>query len=662
MADRLLDEFPPISKNEWLAKVTADLKGKPYDKLVRTNESGIPIAPIYTADDLPEGVDKSFPGLDDLRRNEDPLGHIGIGGWAVAQDYGSTSMHDFDAFVQEIFGYEKDDATFGDVSNCVHAVRVRLSDRFCNAFAEKKAAQAGGGLVIDDWKDLQPILDWARSSSHNLYLELGDAVLDFLDTGLAGKYPGGLDLNPLRFCRNGKPDEALLDALLPKVATAVATMPTERQFYLFTLTLQDLEAAGANAAQQIAFALAMESDLADRLSKHGVEPKRIFQLTSIQLPVTTDFFGEIAKFRALRVLHERMMDAWGIENQGEVGFAQAVPAVSNETIADPHVNLLRHTTQAMAAAIGGCLMLSLPAYDRQYQSAGLDALRTARNIQLILRGESYFGKVIDVAGGAYFVEHLTDALAAKAWAIFQDIEAAGGWYKFVQQDKLGPLLAEGKRKRMAAVSTGAKTILGTNHFPNELETVHQTHFANQELATDSAILKRLQKLGETLGISNPSMDTRRLASDFEAIRLKMQDYKAIHPGVQNALLLTIGDPVMRSARATFARNVLASGGYVCAENLHPSDISAAIASAQTLKPSVVVLCGADADYLDRGGEWLNAVHAALPHAILILAGKPEGWEKLKENGIAEPIFAGMDRIAFLQRLFEQVQQGKEAKA
>lgn len=356
------------------------------------------------------------------------------------------------------------------------------------------------------------------------------------------------------------------------------------------------------------------------------------------------------------------MSAWGIENQQDVGFAQAVPAISNESIADPHVNLLRHTTQAMAAAIGGCLMLSLPAYDRQFRDAGLDALRIARNIQLILRGESYFGNVTDVTGGAYFVEHLTDALAAKAWAIFQEIEAAGGWYKFVQQGKLGPMLAEGKRKRMNAVRTGAKTILGTNHFPNELENLHAADFSANETKPESALLQRLQRFGASLGISNPSYDTSRLAAEFEAIRLKMQDYKTQHPGAQHALLLTIGDPLMRAARATFARNVLAAGGYVCSENQHPSDLQAAVASAQSLQPSIVVLCGADGDYLERGGEWLNAIRLALPNAILILAGKPEGWEKLKENGITEPIFAGMDRVAFLERLLEQVQMRKEASA
>jgi methylmalonyl-CoA mutase len=349
--------------------------------------------------------------------------------------------------------------------------------------------------------------------------------------------------------------------------------------------------------------------------------------------------------RAFRVLWSRVLEAWGLDAQNPAfTHLQAIPAISTETVADPHVNLLRHTTQAMAAIMGGCTLLSLPAYDAQFGGANVDAARTARNIQLVLREEAYLGKTMDAGGGAYFVESLTDELASKAWAIFQTIEAAGGWSHYSQQ-KLGPLLMEGKRKRLAAVRSGAKTLLGTNHFANEQETIATPH------AIPAA----------GLGISPPDESTDRLAAPFERVRLQLQAASSRQGGIQNALLFTLGDPVMRAARANFARNVLAAGGYICTENQHPTDLKAAVAVAKTLQPSVIVLCGADADYFEKGREWLDAIRNALPAATLILAGKPDGWEQLQASGIAEPIFAGMDRVAFLERLLEHVQQRKEVR-
>jgi methylmalonyl-CoA mutase len=251
-------------------------------------------------------------------------------------------------------------------------------------------------------------------------------------------------------------------------------------------------------------------------------------------------------------------------------------------------------------------------------------------------------------------------MATQSWSIFQEIEAAGGWYAYLQKDLLAPLLAMGLRKRMAAVRTGATTVLGTNHFPNELETVHP-QIAPIAHTTNSAILGRLKTLGDSWEIVKLELESSRLSAEFEAIRFRMQDEKGRYRGVQNALLLTLGDPLMRAARATFARNVLGAGGYLCTENTHPTDLEAAIAAAMQLQPSVIVLCGADADYLDQGSAWLQAIHAALPQAILVLAGKPAGWEALQAHGITEPVFAGMDRVAFLERLFEQLHTRKEAR-
>jgi hypothetical protein len=177
MADRLLDEFPPVSKTEWLEKIKRDLKGKPYEKLVRVNDAGIPIAPVYTADDLPAGVDKSFPGQNDLRRGERPLMGLESGGWLVCQDFAYTSLADFMAFTAQL-----------RAADGIQGIRLLM--------APTTSGKAGAGLRIHDWSDLAPIVQWAHTHEKQLLLEAGANAIDFLKSDLLGKISGGLDLNP----------------------------------------------------------------------------------------------------------------------------------------------------------------------------------------------------------------------------------------------------------------------------------------------------------------------------------------------------------------------------------------------------------------------------------------------------------------------------------
>ncbi|MFM2375419.1 MAG: Methylmalonyl-COA mutase [Bacteroidota bacterium] len=636
-----------------MSRMAIDLKGKPIEKLTKLSESGIQVHPVYTADDLPDGVDKSFPGMDDLRRGEQPLMRSEEGGWLIAQDYSRASVADFPAFAEQVMsrGWKGR-----------RAVRLVLDSGLRNAMAPGDEPSGTGGLLIQDWQDLEPIVQWASEASVQLHLSAGDAALDFMTSEMLQRITGGIDLNPLRFLP-GRPAEGDgLSSLLAQVAQAILSSPIGHEFRVFTLSLQEIELAGASAVQQMAFALAMATDLADRLGRHGLEPKAVFSRTSFQFPISTDFFGEISKLRAFRVLWGRVLEAWGLDARDPVfTHIQAVPATSTETIADSHVNLLRHTTQAMAAGIGGCAMISLPAHDGQFTESGMDAVRIARNIQLILQEESHVGRVVDAAGGAYYVEKLTDELAAKSWSLFQSIESEGGWHSFIGRDMLPPLLAEGRKRRMDAVNSGARSVLGSNLFPNGQDRIHPPRTADIPGCRATAIVERLRRLGETLGIHSMALPGFRLATGFEAIRLRKQELEARKTGIGPVLLLTFGDHVMRTARANFSRNVFGSGGFHCEENLHPSGMELSVAYARALNPSVVVFCGSDADYRDSGPAWLDAMVAALPAARYILAGQPEGWEVLQGHGIAEAIYAGMDRTAFLENLLQALELGKEVQ-
>lgn len=643
MADSLTDSFPPVSKQEWVDKIVSDLKGKPYEKLVRVSESGVPVAPVYMASDLPADIAATFPGMDDHRRGHSPTMAIGQGGWIIAMDYSVLHIEGLEA-IKSLFVTEA-------LAN-VRGLRLILNAGLRNAFSEDAS---GPGLALDNWSELGPLVEWAEANDILLFIEAGDAAVDFIDSGLWDRINGTLDLNPMLWSgKNGPTDEAI--ALC---ARFVQQLGRRGGFLPFQLGIKDLELAGANAVQQIGFALAMASDLVDRLAHHGVDPRTAFDLTTVHFPVSTDFFEEIGKFRAFRVLWNRLLAAWGIPEWERSAYLIASSASSVETLADAHVNLLRHTTQAMAAAIGGCKVISIASHDTATGEYDAEAIRLARNIQLILKHESDFGNLIDPAGGSYFVEQMTEELAGRSWKLFQEIEAAGGWCVWVSNGNLEAALASSCSRRKHSVRTGGRPILGTNLYPNEKERVTTVAIPSPKGITHSAIFQRTRRLGTALGIAGIHLEPMRLSAEYEALRQKATEIAAANPNRMRVFLLTFGDPAMRAARASFARNVFAAAGFTCFENPHPGYLAATVANAEVLEPFIIVACASDSDYFDQGGQWLDAIRTACPNAAFILAGKPEGWESLQANGIVEPIFAGMDRVAFLQKWVAQA-AGKEA--
>jgi methylmalonyl-CoA mutase len=651
MPDRLLDDFPPISKQAWLDKIVSDLKGKPYEKLVRKT-FGIAVPPVYTAEDLPEGVENSFPGQDDFRRGEVPIPK-GSESWTVCQELSFDEWADVQTFLQ---GAGED----------VDAVRIMISS-YLRYYFSKTHGTIGAlryfhGLILRDWREFEPVFAWANANGKEVWMEVGDAAVDFLD-----KLPldpnilqkGGLDFNPMDYRREGEIDGELQDQLFQIAAKALKKLHPESDFRLFEISMEQYELALAGPAQQIALVLAQAVALVAKLNDYGIAPEETFRRLSVRFFCGTQFFHEIAKVRAFRLLWSRVLEAWQLDpSDPRLTHVQATSGLSSQTIVDPHVNLLRHTTEVMAAVMGGCRLISLPAFDTLYTVPSQDSVRIARNIQLVLREESYLGRVMDPAGGAYFVESFTDAISEQAWGIFQTIEREGGWMTFVKNKGLQGLLDEEYRQQKISMELGAKPILGANVYANEREVlpeIRPTEFPYGESQVEAG----MKDLKTTLGIDNRRMVMMRPALAFESYRMLMQRLGEEHPAIRKVLLLTFGDPALRAARANFSRSVLAAGGFICTENAHPDDLPASVEFAKKLKPRIIVLCGADTDYFQQGPEWLDALQAASPDALMILAGKPEGWETLKKNGLTEIVYAGINRIGFLGRIIKTLQMTLE---
>jgi methylmalonyl-CoA mutase len=341
---------------------------------------------------------------------------------------------------------------------------------------------------------------------------------------------------------------------------------------------------GATAVQELAYALAQGSD---RLASGQPVDVAAFAIGS-------NHFMEIAKLRAMRRLWAAVASAYGHPTAIRI---HARTGGENKTLYDPYVNMLRVTTEALSAILGGCDSLTvLP--------CGFDP-HLAVNVQHILREESHLDKVLDPGAGSYYIEALTAGLAAEAWTLFQAIEAAGGWAAYQAAGTVRTTLTAARAAKEKAVAARRRVLVGTNNYPNLLERQLESRW--------------------TPG------DGWRLAQAFEAIRLRTERHAQRAGRTTRVLLLERGDLKMRKARSSFCLNFFGCAGFE-------------IAATDTLaEADLVVLCSSDAEYLDLA-------KAVVPQATVpvLVAGNPkDAIEALRAAGIADFVHVGSNAVETL---------------
>lgn len=509
-----LDEFPPVSTEQWNEVVRADMKGTaPKVKL------------FYRAEDLPKvAYLDSPPGTFPYTR-----GTRGSNDWHIRQTVGSI--------------------------------------------AEAQAALDAGadeiGFVMGD-QDASKLLDALPACI--IHFQAGDRAAEVLEA-LAGRgVRGSIDYEPLAdFNRAGNLIRA---ALSP-------------EFKPITIRADRFSEAGATPVAELAFALAEGIEMLDRIPDSA--PAIAFSFA-----IGPNYFQEIARLRAARTLWSRIVESFGLGVESAKMSIYAHTAHWTESVYDAHVNLLRSTTQAMAAAIGGADSIEVEPFDDTYRAADETSRRLARNAQLVLKREALLDRSVDPAGGAYYLESLTDSLAREAWALLQHIESAGGFLKYSASGALDQAIAKSRADRDSSVSTRRTTIVGTNQYPNPAE-----HMASRIERPDPA---------------------PRPARIFEEIRLRSE-----RAGAPRLLLLEAGDRKMRKARSGFIANFFGCGGF-----------GVKISDSLTGDFDAVVLCSSDPEYAALAPRVIQELRAAGKNTPVLVAGNPtDSIEQLKRAGVAD---------------------------
>jgi methylmalonyl-CoA mutase len=391
----------------------------------------------------------------------------------------------------------------------------------------------------------------------------------------------------------------------------------------FTIHGDGFEESGATAVEEVGFTLAAAIDFLAEMQSRNVDINRAAASIAFSFAIGADYFFQIAKLRAFRLLWARAVESFGGTRESAKARIHARTSRWNETIYDPHVNILRGTTEAMSAVLGSADSISVAPFDECYKAPDDASRRLARNTQILLKQEALLSRVADPGGGSYCIEVITDFIAREGWKAMQAIEAAGGYRK--AQAQITRALEQSLAAREKAVLSRRRIFTGTNQHANL-----------SEKALDRIDVSRLA--GEKRG-----------AQMYEELRLRTERHAAQTGKSPRVLLAEIGDVKMRSARSGFAANFFGCAGFTIVTKRF--DGTAEIAASDA---DLIVLCSSDPEYPALAAELIAKLKALGHKTPVIVAGYPDSAEQLKAAGVADFVHIRSNPIEVLTKWQQQL--------
>ena len=403
--------------------------------------------------------------------------------------------------------------------------------------------------------------------------------------------------------------------------------------------------SGAYIFQELGYALAWGAEWLTLLTEAGVPADIVAERVKFNMGISSNYFMELAKFRAARMLWAQIVEQYKPASKDACKMmAHAITSRFNQTIYDAHVNLLRSQTEAMSAALAGVDSITVTPFDTPYKTPDEFSERIARNQQLLLKEESHLDKVVDPAGGSYYVETLTVSLAQEAWKLFLEIEDKGGFVACVNSGEIQKAVNASSVKRHQDMARRKEILLGTNQFPNFNE------MAAGKIETDGACCHKEKAAScgcAAEGDNSKALHTERQASDFEALRLATE-HASNRP---KAFMLTIGNLAMRLARAQFSSNFFGCAGYEILDNIGFNSVEEGINAAMEKGADIVVLCSSDDEYAQYAPEAFKLLDG---RAEFVVAGAPACTDDLRAIGIENFIHVRSNVLETLQQFNQRL--------
>ena len=603
----MFPHFHPVSKKDWLSRVKEDLKDKSYKDLQWHTYEGFEMEPYYTRSET-----SKFDYLQQLHNN-------------VAAS----------------------SATSGSARYWVNNQYIRVkNEKEANNIALDALNSGADGLYFDVSKlqdiQLDVLLKNIQLNYCSVSFLAGSQADQLLSAYLRYAQEQGVQPQDLHGIFNFDPigeiaESGLIDSdHFSSFAATTGRTSDLPHFYGITINTDSFHDSGASAVQEIAFGLNLAVSNLDHLTDQGTSPAEAIGNLCFSVSVGTSYFMEIAKLRAIRWLFTKIARSYGLDDfqPGQL-YIHARPGSWSSSLLDPHVNMLRYTTQAMSAIIGSCNALSIPAFDSSFADPTAFSRRISRNISSILKEEAYFDKVSDAAAGSYYIETLTGRLVSAAWQLFMEVEEKGGFSRAFEKGFIQDELKRVRQQKLQDISTRKQKLVGINAYamPEEKLTKANTSISN---AGQEQLLS-----------------PQRRGAAYEKLRLRTEAYLAAGHERPLVLLLQFGDAAMSRARAAFASDLLRCAGFATEEVRAQPQSSQLHQVLQEQRASIIVCCASDADYESQVPDLADYVRKFF-NGLVLVAGRPDSMKEVKNSAIDGFIHLKSDALDILSELQDKL--------
>ncbi len=587
--EKLFAEFPEVTTEQWEAAITKDLKGADYErKLVWRTGEGFNVRPYYRAEDL-KGIKflnsqaGEFPYVRGTRDNNN---------WRIHQTVEVSDAKTANEEALKLLNAGVDSLTF-DIANETFSaddVRTLLNEIYIPAVN-----------IVFAGKAVEQIADCVLAYLEEKGVKKEEAMVAF-------------EIDPLvkELSHKGSASEEELKNEFKTIAALVRKTQDYPHIRVATVSGTIFGNSGSTIVEELGFALSAGHDYLVRLMDEGLSIDEVARKVRFAFSVTSNYFLEIAKFRAARMLWANIVKGYNPSRNCRCKMEiHAETSRWNQTVYDPYVNMLRGTTEAMSASIAGVYSLEVTPFDRAFETPTTFAKRIARNVELLLKHEAHFDRVVDPAGGSYYIENLTQSIAAEAWKLFLSIEEKGGYAEAYNSGMIVDMVKASAAAKDKNIATRRQTLLGANQFPNFTETASKD-ITEQTVTRPSAEGNVLVPYRGSMAFEQMRFHTDRSGKEFKAF------------------MLTCGNLAMARARAQFSCNFFACAGIRVQDNTYFNSLEEGVKAALEAKADIVVVCASDDDYLEAAPKVKELLQ---DKAILVVAGAPACTPELEAQGI-----------------------------
>lgn len=692
-------DFPPATRTQWRQEAEKLLKGAPFDKkLLTPTPEGITLQPIYWPEDV-AGLPHlgHLPGQAPFTRGTACLGHR-LRPWLVCQELATPDPAAFNRQARQ------------ELDRGLEALNIRLdlAARRGQDPAGPSAPAGPAGLVAGDAADLARSLAGIDTARIPVFIQTGQAALPLAALLAAAlkqsgtdraAFTGAVELDPLGTLAVEGQSAVTLESLYDEM-TCLTGWAAERMPGLATIAVRaDIyHQAGGHSVQELAFGLAAGVEYLRQMAERGLPADLVAPRIRFTFAAGPHFFMEVAKLRAARWLWAGIVRAFGGGEAAQAMNLHACTSTWNATRLDPYVNLLRVTTEAFSAITGGCDSLTTGCFDEAVRTPDEFSRRLARNTQIILRQEARLDMVADPAGGSWYVEKLTEALARQAWSLLQEIEGRGGMGAALLAGLPQEQVARAASARIADLERRKETLVGTNLFANTEEKPLEASLparveapAKPSSRTGDPVVRaeRLRALAEAVNTSPGTvmaaavaaaeagaslgeitltlrrdrkasvavspLPAGRWAERFERLRAATEACRVRAGAVPKVFLANLGTASQFRARADFSKGFFQVAGLDVLDNDGFPDAAAAATAAAASGAAAVVICSNDDAYPELVPAFIQALRPLSPSVRIILAGYPEAQVQAhREAGVDDFVHIRANAYEFLDNFLRQL--------